>query len=88
MESLTYVELLRYLRGEQKMQLKVFRHVMSEGKPSFFDGSHQAKYNTLEKLILLVEVLDVDGFQKVLKMARERVKMFKAMEAANLFPNG
>lgn len=88
MENLTYVEALRYLRGEQKMQLKVFRHVMSEGKPSFFDAGHQAKYNTLEKLILLFEVLDVDGFNRVLKMGRERVQMFKAMEAANLFTHG
>lgn len=88
MESLTYVELLRYLRGEQKMQLKVFRHVLQEGKPSFFDSGHQAKYNTLNKLILLVEVLDVDGFQRVLKIGRERVQMFKAMEEANLFKHG
>ena len=88
MEGLTFVETLRYLRGEQKMQLKVFRHVMSEGKPSFFDGEHQRKYNTLAKLILLIEVLDVDGFNRVLKMGRERVQMFKAMEEANLFTHG
>jgi len=70
------------------MQLKVFRHVVSDGKPSFFEASHQQKYNTLAKLILLVEVLDVDGFNRVLSMGRERVWMFKAMEEANLFTHG
>lgn len=88
MEDLTYVELLRYLKREQLYQLQVFRHVMSDGKPSFFETQHQNKYNTLAKLILLIEVLDVDGFKRVLAMGRERVRMYKAMEEANLFKHG
>ena len=88
MEDLTYVELLRYLKRERLYQLQVFRHVMSDGKPSFFEAQHQHKYNTLAKLILLIEVLDVDGFKRVLAMGRERVRMYKAMEEANLFTNG
>lgn len=88
MDSLTFTEVLKYLREEQKMQLKVFSHVRSGESVTFYRGEHQRKYDTLRKLIFLIELLDVEGFAQILRIGRERVRMFRAMESSMLFNDG
>lgn len=79
-ESFPFTEVMKYLHNEQKMQLRVFRHVMTGNVPTFFSSEDARKYETLAKLILLFEVLDVDGWHKVLEMGRRKVEYLNSIQ--------